>query len=103
MELPKGRTNNPSGRKPGSQNKETRELRQRITNFLEGHWIEVEKASKRLTPKDKVTFYRELLQYRLPKLESIQVHELGLENLSDEQIDQLIERLKNESTENQQD
>lgn len=96
MGLPKGRTNNPKGRRPGALNRMNKELRQTITDFLESRWPDIEQAFDLLSARDKVTFYRELLQYRLPKLESIALHELGLETLTDDQLDDLIIKLKDE-------
>ncbi len=94
MGLRKGMTNNKKGRTPGVLNKMNQVLRQKITDFLESRWPDIEKSFDKLSDKDKVTFYRELLQYRLPKLESVAIHELGLETLTNEQLDELLTKLK---------
>jgi len=103
MGLRKGQTNNPAGRRPGALNKMNQDLRQSITEFLEGNWPAVEEAFGLLNPKDKVTFYKDLLQYRLPKLESISIEQLGLDGLTEEQLDQVLARLKKEHHDSQSD
>jgi len=68
MGLPKGRTNNAKGRKPGVLNKMNQDLKQTIVDFLESKWPEIEAAFDKFSQKEKVHFYLELLQYRLPKI-----------------------------------
>ena len=94
MPYKKGKSGNPDGRPKGAQGRLNKELRQAINDFLERRWPDIEKAFDKLSDMNKVTFYRELLQYRLPKLESMSVSELGFENLSDEQLEIIYNKLK---------
>jgi hypothetical protein len=84
------------GRKANTPNKITSELREKISSFLSNNWDTIAKDFDNAPPKDRLLFYEKLLQYVLPKLENIGLHEIGFENLTDEQLDRLIAKLKNE-------
>ena len=71
MGLSKGMTNNPAGRPQGSKNKVGLELREKITEFLEGKFDEVAESWETLEPKDKIVLYEKLLTYALPKLQTV--------------------------------
>jgi len=58
------------GRQKGSENKVTKELRERIKDFLENTFDDIVVSFNQLEPKDKVKFYFEVMQYGLPKLQS---------------------------------
>jgi hypothetical protein len=92
MGLPKGRTNNKAGKPPGAVNRLSRDLRQTITDFLEDHWSEVVKEFSKLKGRDKVNFYRDLLQYAIPKMQAVAV-DVDLNNLSEAQLDIIINKL----------
>ena len=92
MAFVKGKSGNLRGRPKGSQNKG--QLRETITLFLEKEFATIQKQWKLLPPKEKAKLYTDLLNYSLPKLQAIST-ELDFEKLSDEQLDQIIERLSN--------
>jgi len=71
--MPKGQTNNPKGRPKGTPNRITGQLRDAITEFIEGNFNEVVLYWRKLEPKDKLNFYRDLLQYVVPKLASTEI------------------------------
>lgn len=56
------------GRKKGTPNKETKELRERISALLESEWETILRDLKTLTPKERIDTYTKLLEYSLPKL-----------------------------------
>jgi len=85
------------GRVAGTPNRLTAELREKINSFLSDKWSDIEKDFDALPAKDKLAFYEKLLQFALPRLESIAVHELGLETLSDQQLDELLIKLKKDN------
>jgi hypothetical protein len=60
----KGKTNNPNGRPVGVPNKVTKELRQIIDK--------VKQDFEQLEPKDRIRLFVDLLQYAIPKYQSIQ-------------------------------
>ena len=93
--LRKGRTNNPAGRPKGSPNKITTELRTRINDFLSENWDIIEKDFKTLAPRERAMLFEKLLQYCVPRLQSTDID--LTETLTDEQIDQIIEKLKQDN------
>ncbi len=48
---------------------------------------------KKLNPKDRAKIYCDLLQYGLPRLQAVS-NEFQFEQLTDEQLTEVIERLK---------
>lgn len=97
MPFEKGNSGNPDGRPKGTNNKLTKQLRETINDFLETNFETVINDFEKLTPKERLKFYCELLQYGLPKLQAVQM-ETDFENLSDEQLNFIINELmkKNE-------
>jgi hypothetical protein len=94
MGLPKGKTNNPAGRPIGALNKITKDLRKNITEFLENNFDEVINEWHSLEGKEKLQFYRDLIQYAIPKMQSME-WQSEFEKLSDEDLDRIINELKN--------
>ena len=89
----KGECGNPNGRPQGSPNRVTRDLRKSITNFLEGRFDEVVKTWEKLSDRDKVSFYRDLLQYSVPRLQSTEL-KTDFDRMTNEQLDFIIDELK---------
>ena len=93
--MPKpGIINNPKGRPKGKPNKITADLRQRIKNFLDNNFNEVQADFKKLDPVQKLAFYEKLLKFAVPVLNSNDV-KIDIENLNEKDLDTLIERLIN--------
>lgn len=88
----KGQSGNPAGRKKGTPNKVTAELRDVIKNFLEGHFVEVETIWTKASPKDKLAFYRDLLPFVIPKMQNINA-DINFEQLSEGDLDKIIDKL----------
>lgn len=62
------------GRKPGVQNKLTREHKDRIDQFFDATWEEfMNEVWPVLTPRDKKDTIVALMNYRYPKLSSVDV------------------------------
>ena len=96
MALKKGNSGNPAGKPKGAKNKVTLQLRELISQFLEERFETIVTDFKKLEPKERVKFYCDLLQFGLPKLQSVST-EIDFEKLTDEQLDEIIERLKKSS------
>jgi predicted component of type VI protein secretion system len=71
MGLHKGTTNNLNGRPKGGTNGDKDKLRKFVKNFLESNLDQVMKDYKKLEPKDRLKVFTDLLQYGLPKLQSV--------------------------------
>ena len=94
MPFVKGFSGNPDGRPKGAGNKTGTQLRETITGFLENNFERVVSDFEELTPKDRVKFYCDLLQYGLPRLQAVQL-ETDFERLPDDQLDYIINQLTN--------
>lgn len=66
MGLPKGMTNNPAGRTPGSKNKATIEIREKLNDYLINNFDEFTEACKKLPEKDFVNVFRDLMKFAIP-------------------------------------
>ena len=93
MAAPKGHKRY-GGRKQGSSNKVTADLRQSITEFLENNFDEMKNTFAKLEPKDKIIFYEKLLKYAVPTLQATELT-TDFEKMTDEQLDCIINELKN--------
>ena len=97
MGLTKGRTNNPKGKPKGTPTKKNRELREWVQKFLERKTYDLERSWKELKPEQKFALFEKLLGFALPKPQSIDLN-VEMERLSEEQLDQIIERLINSNS-----
>ena len=79
---------NTAGRPKGSQNKTSEDLRQMAVDFLAKNWNSVQSDFNKLAPVQKLNFIEKLLRLTVPA----PINEL--ERLSDEQINELINKLK---------
>ncbi len=93
MPFDKGKTGNPNGRPKGAQNKANSQLRDTIGAFLDENFEKVKEDFEKLPPRDRTRLYCDLLQYSVPKLQSVSLTP-NFEDLSDEQLDYIIDNLK---------
>jgi len=68
------------GREQGTPNKLTSNLRERISEFLNDNWEQVEKDFKVLEPEKRIVMFEKLLQFTLPKLQTIQTPDMKTDN-----------------------
>ena len=99
MGLKKGMTNNPAGRTPGTLNKVSKDLRLSITEFLEDNFEQIVNEWNKLTGKEKLYFYKDLLKYAVPTLQATEL-KTDFERMTDEQLDYIIDELKKTASEN---
>lgn len=59
------------GRKKGTPNKVTTNLREKISAFLDRKWEVIESDFETLRPKDRIALFEKLLQYSIPKLQTV--------------------------------
>ena len=69
MAFQKGEISNPSGRPKGSENKETKKIRELIGELLDNNMAKLQDDINELTPKDRVAAVTGLLEYAVPKLQ----------------------------------
>ena len=92
MAFEKGQSGNPGGRPLGAANKATAKLRQTISDFLDEQFVKVKDDFTKLKPRDRVRLYIELLQYSVPKLQSVQL-ETDFDRMPDDQLQEIIDVL----------
>ncbi len=92
MPFEQGESGNPTGRPKGAMNATAKLLRQMISDFLVENFVEVQKSFKELPPKEKVKTFCKLLTFAVPRLKASD--DLLLERLSDQELNDLFERLK---------
>jgi hypothetical protein len=81
------------GRKKGARNKTPEQIRKVIQSFIDRNFDSLQAEFNKLDAEKKLFFIEKLLKHVLPK----PLNEL--ERLTDEQLDELIKRLKNNSDE----
>lgn len=84
---------NKSGRPKGVPNKTTDQLRGMFQTFLEANIDTLQNDFDMLEPKDRLSFIERMAKLILPAPMN------ELQKLSDEQLDELIHRLKKENNE----
>ena len=59
------------GRKKGTPNSITKELREMISGILKNEWKNIPKLLKKLSPKDRINAILKITQYAVPKINSV--------------------------------
>ena len=84
------------GRAPGVQNKNTTNLKSTIQLIVEKSFLSIESDLQEMESKDRVAFVLKLAEFIIPKMRETK---LNFSDLSDFEIDELINRLKNDGNE----
>ena len=87
--------NSGGGRPKGSKNKQTSEIRNFFSNFVERHMAELDEAFQELEAKDKFKFIIGLSKFVIPNLKAIEFGNI-LDELTEEDFEVLINKLKEE-------
>lgn len=82
------------GRKSGSQNKTTADIKTRIAALIDEQFDAIQYDLGDLEPKDRVTAYLKFLEYILPKQRESKIDlNSRLDGLTDEQLNKLIDNI----------
>jgi hypothetical protein len=82
------------GRTKGTPNRTTKELKEMIHNIVEVQLDTIEEDLQDLDPKDRLNILLKLVEYVLPKQRE---QKIDFSNLSDAEIDELINRITDET------
>lgn len=94
MSRPKGIPKT-GGRVKGTPNKVTYSLKEWITSLINKQRTQIEQDLQELEPKERLQMIEKLMQYVIPKQAAQQV-KLDFDNLTDEQLQQIINELTKE-------
>jgi hypothetical protein len=85
------------GRKPGTPNRTTEQIRNLIQIFIEKNWNRIQKDFDSMKPSERLTFLNSLLRHVLPD-------PISLDKLSENQLSQLhdyfVKKYENEPEKN---
>ncbi len=81
------------GRKPGTPNKATSEIRDRIKNFLESKSEELNEIWNNLEAKEKFQMFNQLSRYIIPTMQST---EFKIDTTTTSEIKQQLDELSEE-------
>ena len=88
MPFEKGREKT-GGRKSGSTNRTSTDIKSKIADLIDQQFNTITADLELLEPKERVTAYLKFLEYVLPKQRE---QKIDLSTLSDEQIDDLLNK-----------
>ncbi|RCR68317.1 hypothetical protein [Larkinella punicea] len=80
------------GRKPGTPNKVNSTIKERIVQLIDDKFDDIKDDLDKLDPEDRVSAYLKMLEYVLPKQRETKI---DVSSLTDEQIDDLLEKALN--------
>lgn len=83
------------GRAAGTPNKVSGTLREWLTSLIDKNRAQIEKDLQDLEPKERLQMMEKLMQYVIPKQAAQQV-KLDFDNMTDEQLQQLVEEITKE-------
>jgi len=78
------------GRKPGSVNKTTSEMKEWVNGLVSKNQKQIVKDLKLLEPKDRVMLFERLLQYVIPKANNVNV---SFDQLTDRELETIVDSL----------
>ena len=82
------------GRKKGTPNKATQTAKEWIVQTLSANWEQTKSDLKVLEPKERLQLLFKLLEYVAPKQRETS-NNIKFEDLTDEEMDELIDKLTN--------
>lgn len=86
------------GREPGTPNKLTGDMREKLQSLLNDNIDRVQDDLDNLQPKDRLQVIEKLLSYVLPKLQAQSI-DIDFTNMTDSQIDEIINQINTNQNE----
>ena len=80
------------GRKKGTPNKVTTDVKTWLAGLIDNNRKQVEDDLSQLEPKERIMIFERLLQYVVPKQQAVSA-QIDLNTLSDEQLNTIINEL----------
>ncbi|MES4921079.1 hypothetical protein ABVC70_03910 [Hoylesella timonensis] len=80
------------GRSKGTPNKVTSTVKDWISQLIDDNRSQIEKDIKKLSPKDRLQMFEKLMQYVIPKQQSVKA-DVDLSKLSESQLDLIVDEL----------
>lgn len=80
------------GRTKGTPNKQTKDLREWMTSFINKNTSQIEVDWQQLDPKDRIVLFEKLLKYTLPTLQAVS-NSIDFDKMDDAMLDEIIKRL----------
>lgn len=78
------------GRKAGTPNKLTKEKREMISQFLDGHWEEFEQSFREIDdPVRKCQIMIDLLPFAIPKMASVEYKDTSARKTLQDELDEI--------------
>jgi hypothetical protein len=88
----RGQSGNPAGKKPGTKNRTSEQLRKALREFVDQNFEDLQDSYNSLEPKERLRFFNDVLKFVLSP-------PVNPERLSESQLIQIIEYLKNNQNE----
>ena len=80
------------GRTKGTPNKVSSTVKDWISQLIDDNRVQIEKDIKKLSPKDRLQMFEKLMQYVVPKQQSVRA-DIDLSKLSETQLDLIVDEL----------
>ena len=84
------------GRKAGTPNRTTQQLRQWLIAFVDQNTKQIERDWKALDPRDRIQAFQQFLKYCLPTMQAVNLSasiEKELESLPDDKLEELANKI----------
>ncbi|MGP1477553.1 MAG: hypothetical protein ACTTJK_08865 [Phocaeicola sp.] len=80
------------GRAKGTPNKVSSTVKDWISQLIDDNRVQIVKDIKKLSPKDRLQMFEKLMQYVVPKQQSVRA-DIDLSKLSETQLDLIVDEL----------